>query len=160
MRWTSQLILEVLKDGKVVEVGNDKLERIKDIITKGIVAVNIKISAFLEISKIKTRIITLQNDIKSMKYDIGSMFYQLWERNESDYSKINDICQIIQQKLKTIEILNEDIIRLKNQEKEVFGGKKIGYEKKDETESVFICSNCKAIYQSEVKFCRKCGNKI
>ena len=142
-------------------MADETIDKIKSSFTKGVAALNVKTSVFLETAKIKTHISTLKNEIDSLKIDIGDRVYSSWKENSFDIKSIEDKLFLIEQKYETIEDLNKKINKLQDQEKEVLGEKIIDADD-DETadEPIFTCSNCGTSYKNKFNFCKKCGNKM
>jgi len=141
-------------------MATNKFDKLKTTFTKGVATINVKTSVFLETAKIKTHIETIQNEIKDLKYEIGDIAYNLWVSDKFDISLIENNCLMISEKIKNIEELNQEIYRLENQEKEVFGSREKEIEESTKPDSAFVCPNCKAVYTSRINFCVKCGNKM
>ena len=142
-------------------MADETIDKIKSSFTKGVAALNVKTSVFLETAKIKTHIGTLKNEIDSLKIDIGDRVYSSWKENSFDIKSIEDELCSIEQKYETVKDLNKKINKLQDQEKEVFGGKEIDADD-DETadEPIFTCSNCGTSYKNKFNFRKKCGNKM
>jgi hypothetical protein len=138
---------------------DDALGKLKSSFTKGVAAINIKTSVFLESAKFKTHIRTLQSEIAVLKQEIGDSVYESWLLNNFDVTSIEAKLQLIFQKNEAIDGLRQQIQKLESQEKEVFGNK----ENKPAEVIVppaFICSQCGTTYAFEVRFCKKCGNQM
>lgn len=145
-------------------MADERIDNFKTSITKGVAALNVKTSVFLETAKIKTQINTLENEIKNLKSEIGDKTFWDWKNQIFDLANIQDALQLILQKVEKIEILRQAIIKLENQQKEVFGEKTSNTGNTmlsvNNEENRFVCSKCQSLYSSPTKFCRKCGNRM
>lgn len=138
---------------------DDAFGKFKSSFTKGVAAINIKTSVFLESAKFKTHIRTLQSEITVLKQEIGDFVYESWRLNNFDLTNIEVKLHQILQKTEAINDLKQQIQKLESQEKEVFGNKE---SKNTEviTPPAFVCSQCGTTYAFEVRFCKKCGNQM
>ena len=139
--------------------------KLSSILTKTVATVNVKTSVFMESAKLKTQISTLQNEIRDMVFDIGSTVYELWADDSSDPDLIHEKCRQIQEKHQAIERLEQEIELLDKKEDEVFGAKnaagdKAASDQAPEAVEGYVCPNCNTQYQSPIKFCKKCGQKM
>lgn len=142
-------------------MSNDAVNKLTDTVTRTTAAIGVKTSVFVGSAKIKTQINTINKDISKLKEELGSLVFNLWEKNITAPDQVSVFCSRIKEKYDSIYTLEADISKLKNQEKEVFGDANKGdrdVAKQDVT--TFICQNCSSVYNDPVKFCRKCGNKM
>jgi len=125
-------------------------------ISKGLTALNMKTSNFLEETKIKTHITTLEEEIEQLKKVIGEKVYQNWDKNDNILEIISEEVSCVKEKYAMIEQLKKEIEELSKKEKEVLGN---GFAAREENSTVF-CTQCGAECSKEAHFCVKCGNKL
>lgn len=125
-------------------------------ISKGLTALNMKTSNFLEETKIKTHITTLEEEIAQLKKVIGEKVYQNWDESDNVLETVSEEVSTIKEKYAMIDNLKKEIEELSKKEKEVLGNGNI---EKVENNVVF-CTQCGAECSAEAHFCVKCGNKL
>ena len=77
---------------------------LKESFSKGLTALNVKTSTFLEAKKIQTYISTLNNEIEALQKEIGRRAYEDWEKNGSiSLSNIGEQLMEISKKKETTE---------------------------------------------------------
>ena len=103
---------------------------IKGSFSKGLTAINVKTSSFLEAKKIQTYIATLNAEIEALQKEIGTIVYEQWNAT------------------------GDVPLQLARKEKEILG---TGDGVKPER---IFCPNCGQPYDTPVKFCKKCGTKL
>lgn len=130
------------------------MANLKESLTKGITAINMKTSTFMEESKCKTYISTLENEIKDLKLLIGEKAYEQWNSNESKPEELEEIFGKIKTKYEEIDVQKEKIQQLAEEEKQVLGS--VAAQPQEAADVVF-CSQCGAQNASNYKFCCKCG---
>lgn len=128
---------------------------IKNAFSKGITALNMKTSNYLEETKIKTYINTLNEEIDAIKMDVANIAFHLWMNGdfkmtpemEDKFAQIKSRQEVIAQKQKEMEKLQEE-------EKQILGaGNGV-------REGVTYCTNCGAANNSVNRFCEKCGTPM
>ena len=129
---------------------------IKNSLSKGITMLNVKTSTFLEANKIKTYISTLNAEIETLKREIGDAVYQEWNATgEVTLEPLGEKLNAINEKLETIKVQEEELVRLNESEKQILGAAE-----PTAAQPVLVCPNCGQTYDSPAKFCRKCGTKM
>jgi len=138
-------------------MAEEKLDKLKSSIKKGVTTINVKTSAMLEKAKIKTHINTLTTEIGELKGLIGDKAYSLWKDNNFTTESVIELLTSIDQKEMEILDLQQNIIALEQSNKQILGSKDNKNITKGEE---FICPSCKTTYESPKKFCRSCGAKM
>ena len=137
-------------------MAGDALEKLKSSFNRGITTISVKTSSSLEKSKIKTHIESLTRDIERDIRLVGEAAYKIWSTQDGDFAVLNERCAAIKSKQEEIERLNEELASIDERDNQILGTT----ERPEEAAPKFICTNCGAQYDSPVKFCRKCGNKM
>ena len=76
---------------------------LKESLSKGITTINVKTSSFMEESKCKTYISTLEKEIQILKQNIGEIVYAKSVAGESYEEEVTKIIEQIQSKYAEIE---------------------------------------------------------
>ena len=134
----------------------DAFEKLKCSFNRGITTISVKTSSSLEKSKIKTHIESLTRDIERDIQQIGETAYKIWSDEEKDFTVLNERCAAVKSKKDEIEKLTKELESIDERDNQILGTT----ERPEEAAPKFICTNCGAQYETPVKFCRKCGNKM
>lgn len=134
----------------------DAFEKLKSSFNRGITTISVKTSSSLEKSKIKTHIESLTRDIERDIQQIGETAYKIWSDEEKDFTVLNERCAAVKSKKDEIEKLTKELESIDERDNQILGTT----ERPEEAAPKFICTNCGAQYETPVKFCRKCGNKM
>mgnify|MGYP005818155851 FL=1 len=128
---------------------------LKESFSKGLTALNVKTSTFLEAKKIQTYISTLNNEIEALQKEIGRRAYEDWEKNGSiSLSNIGEQLMEISKKKETIAQQKIAAEELEKKEQQILDTAD------NQKPSKIFCPNCGQSYDGPVKFCRKCGTKL
>ena len=128
---------------------------LKESFSKGLTALNVKTSTFLEAKKIQTYISTLNNEIEALQKEIGRRAYEDWEKNGSiSLSNIGEQLMEISKKKETIAQQKIAAEELEKKEQQILGTAD------NQKPSKIFCPNCGQSYDGPVKFCSKCGTKL
>lgn len=134
----------------------DAFEKLKSSFNRGITTISVKTSSSLEKSKIKTHIESLTREIERDIQLIGEEAYKIWSSEDSNFTVLNERCAAVKSKQDEIARLNEELASIDERDNQILGTT----ERPEEAAPKFICTNCGAQYETSVKFCRKCGNKM
>ena len=126
----------------------------KRTLEKGITTLNVKTNNFMEVSKCRTYIDTLEKEISALKLSIGSSVYNNWTNNEDAMNGIEEFLQKIREKEQEIRVQEEKIKQLSVEEKQIFG---VADGQAAVSEDTVYCSQCGAPNAANFKFCVKCG---
>ena len=128
---------------------------LKESFSKGLTALNVKTSTFLEAKKIQTYISTLNSEIEAQQKEIGRRAYEEWEKNGSmSLANIGEQLMEISKKKETIAQQKIAAEELEKKEQQILGTAD------NQKPSKIFCPNCGQSYDGPVKFCRKCGTKL
>lgn len=138
---------------------------LKDSLTKGITAINVKTNNFMEQSKCKTYISTLESEINNLKFQIGEQIYAEWLKNQGveGYSEnrwdatVENNLNTIMQKYNEIKLQEEKMEKLLEEEKQILG---TVTSQQNYVGDVCYCSQCGTQNSVDYKFCCKCGNPL
>ncbi len=135
------------------------MANLKESLTKGITAINIKTNAFMEESKCKTYISTIEHEIKDLKFAIGEKVYENWCKNEDVMENLEEMLLKIQAKYQEIDTQKERMVQLSQEEKQILGTANTQPTNTQPAEEagVVYCSQCGAVNAANYKFCSKCG---
>ena len=129
----------------------------KRTLEKGITTLNVKTNNFMEESKCKTYIVTLEKEISNLKLSIGNSVYDNWSNNEDMTNGIEEFLQKIKEKEQEIRMQEERIRQLSVEEKQIFG---VVDDRTAVSGDFVYCSQCGAKNASNFKFCVKCGTSL
>lgn len=132
------------------------MDSFKQSITKGITALNVKTNNFMEESKCKTYIVTLQNEIKELKNTIGNQVYENWVNGKEIGAGTEELLAQIKAKTEEIAAQEEKMRQLQEEERQILGNNA----PQKETEDVIFCSQCGTKNAANYKFCCKCGTPL
>lgn len=132
------------------------MEKFKQSLTKGITALNVKTNNFMEESKCKTYISTLEKEILDLKLAVGEKVYEKWTLGESAAEETEEMLKSIQAKYDEIQAQKEKMEKLQQEEQQILGTTSANPAQTQEEEFVF-CSQCGTRNAANYKFCRKCG---
>ena len=127
----------------------DLFGKIKGSIDKSVATVSIKSSEFVEITKFKTQIATLEKEIEELQKTVGKGYYRKWNTGDADMAEIDEICALIKAKEEEIEGCKQEIENLQNENKKILS-----------SEDNNKCPNCGAVNKEDAKFCAGCGTKL
>ena len=127
------------------------MANLKDSLSKGITALNVKTNNFMEENKCKTYMTTLENEIRDLKTEIGNTVYQKWVAGESYTEAIEPTLAQIKEKYMEIDRQKQKIEQLQMEEKQILGSQSAPAGNKK------FCSQCGAPNELNYKFCCKCG---
>ena len=128
----------------------------KESITKGITTINMKTSNFMEESKYKTHITSLENEINTLELNLGKTIFEKW-KSGADYKEgIEDALNTIQSKYDAIDEQKRNIEKLHEEEKQILGNQSNQPSQPTGT----FCTKCGAPNDPNYKFCCKCGNPL
>ena len=139
------------------------MDSLKESFTKGIATLNVKTNNFMEESKCKTYISTLEKEIANLKQEIGENVYKLWVAGDDITKGSNELLEQIKLKYDEIEVQKEKIKNLAAQEQQILGTgtqqpvKTNAQPVSQQEQSVVLCKNCGMQNVSTYKFCVKCG---
>ena len=125
---------------------------LKESLSKGITAINVKTSSFMEESKCKTYIATLEKEIQTLKMNIGELVYAKVTAGEEYQENVVEIIRQINGKYEEIEQQKKNIEKLAAEEKQILGT--------TPTEAWKYCAKCGAQNVENYKFCSKCGSPL
>ena len=133
---------------------------LKESITKSITTLNVKTNNFMEQSKYKTYISTLEEDIKKLKFQIGALAYEKWSNGEDGKEELEPLFMQISSKYKEISIQDENIRKLYEEEQQILGtGSNASVANNAAAPGIF-CSQCGAKNAENYRFCVKCGSPL
>ena len=127
----------------------DLFGKIKGSIDKSVATVSVKSNEFVETTKFKTQIATLEKEIEELQKTVGKGYHRKWLNQESDFEEINEICVIIKAKEAEIESCKQEIKNLQNESKKILNA-----------EDGNKCPSCGAVNKENAKFCAGCGMKL
>ncbi|MDE7030450.1 MAG: hypothetical protein K2P63_10840 [Lachnospiraceae bacterium] len=125
---------------------------LKESFSKGLTAINVKTSSFMEESKCKTYIATLEKEIQTLKSNLGELVYAKTLAGETYEEQAAEIVQKIQEKHEEIRQQKLLIEQLAVEQKQILGT--------TPTDAVKYCAQCGAQNAGNYKFCCKCGTPL
>ena len=125
---------------------------LKESLSKGITAINVKTNSFMEESKCKTYIATLEKEIQVLKLNLGELVYSKSIGGEDYQEQAAEIIKGINEKYEEIEQQKKNIEQLAVEERQILGSAETGTWK--------YCAKCGAQNAGNYKFCSKCGTPL
>ena len=129
----------------------------KETFSKGLTTINVKTNNFMEETKIKTHIGTLESECSALYNQAGVMLYQQWKSGNVEIESFRGILTELEQKQQQIEQAKESIENLKKMESDILGKKNQDI---PAGVSQIFCSQCGEPNNSNYKFCCKCGSPL
>lgn len=135
---------------------------IKDAFSKGLTTINVKTNNFMEETKVKTYISTMENESKNLCTTVGRKIFEQWQDGTVDINSVTEELQELTRLQKEIEKSQEKIQELQKTEEAILGKRPAetaaGAVQGDipEGERIF-CSQCGGVNSTAYKFCCKCG---
>ena len=129
---------------------------LKDTFAKGLTTINVKTSNFMEESKCRTYMTTLEGEIKELKLSIGEKSYEAWCKDADCTDEITALYEKIKEKNDEIELQKEKIQKLAEEEQQILGSASQTAQAQESVGNVF-CSQCGTANAANFKFCAKCG---
>lgn len=136
------------------------MANLKESLTKGITAINVKTNNFMEESKCKTYITTLEGEIKELKGMIGESVYTKWNAGTDISEGVEELGVKIKEKYDEISAQKQKIIQLQEEEKQILGAANQTAAAPEATSEVIFCSQCGTQNSVNYKFCCKCGTPL
>lgn len=127
---------------------------LKQQFSKQITKLNVKTTTFLEETKVRTYVNTLQAEIQELKLQAGDVGYSSYRSGADASAKLVELYNKIYERYTTIQQQE----RLLEQQAE-WNMQVLGTTASTEPSDVF-CPNCGEHYTTPIKFCRKCGTKL
>lgn len=90
-------------------------------------------------AKIRAKILAHETKIRELYYKLGREYYNDFENNVDDISRLEELCEQIKEELSMIESLKK---------------------KSHAPEHMKMCTACGAVNVSGNLYCGKCGNKL
>jgi hypothetical protein len=132
------------------------MDSLKGAFSKGLTTLNVKTNNFMEESKCKTYIATLEKEIHELKFKIGDLTYNSWIAGEDCKEKLDGYLNTIKEKQDTIEEQKSIMANLSVAEQQIFGKTP----QSQEPLQIVYCSSCGAQSKAGFKFCSKCGKPL
>ena len=127
----------------------------RESLSKGLTTINVKTNNFMEESKCKTYISTLEKEIRDLKLNLGDIMYESWLSGQTDETTLQTIMEQIKQKYEEIEQQKKVMEQLTISEQQI-----LGTGSNSQAGSMIYCSQCNAQNASNYKFCCKCGKPL
>lgn len=122
--------------------------------SKQITKLNVKTSAFLEETKTKTYINTLQAEIQELKTAAGEISYNAFVSGKDESVRLTELYHKIYERYQTIQQQEKLMEQQAERNMQVLGNTQpIG-------PAPIFCPTCGERYTVPIKFCRKCGTKL
>ena len=137
------------------------MDSLKGVLSKGLTTLNVKTNNFMEESKCKTYISTLEKEIKDLKFELGDLMYDTWKNGNDNQSRIEEDMATIKTKEENIEQQKEIMKNLAVEEQQILGNRPAAAATGDpQAAAIVFCPNCGAQSSVGFKFCSKCGSPL
>lgn len=134
------------------------MEHIKEFFPGKLTAINMTLVSFIEFQKIRTYIVTLNQEIMELEREVGKKIYEHWSETGciggGEESPVWEHLRRIEQKQEAVKEQQEMEAALNRKMKEILGDKII------QKEDVIYCPHCGKFAKKTVNFCAKCGTKL
>ena len=128
---------------------------IRESLSKGLTTINVKTNNFMEESKCKTYISTLEKEIKELKTSIGELMYAGWISGQTDEANLQAFLEQIKAKYDEIEQQKKIMEQLTISEQQI-----LGTGTAPQMGAAIFCAQCGAQNAANYKFCSKCGTPL
>lgn len=128
---------------------SDFIDKVKMGITKGVATASVKSKEFLDVTKLKNRISTLQDKKKYAVTELGDIVYSMFLKGSIDQDVIKDTCNAIAGMDDQVKALENEIVEVQKKAREFLG----------EDAPANKCS-CGADISEDTIFCSACGLKV
>ncbi len=128
---------------------------LRESLSKGLTTINVKTNNFMEESKCKTYISTLEKEIRDLKLNLGDIMYESWLSGQSDEAILQTIMEQIKQKYEEIEQQKKVMEQLTISEQQI-----LGTGANSQAGAMIYCAQCGAQNAANYKFCCKCGKPL
>jgi hypothetical protein len=145
-----QYLTEVKQFNEVTNMAMD----FKQGLSKQITKINVKTASFLEETKVKTYISTLEEEIKELKCAAGETGYMMWAKGENPGTALTEIYEKISRKYQTIQEQKAELQKLGEKNNQI-----LGTGEGTVNNSIF-CPNCGKTCPANVNFCVSCGTRL
>jgi len=143
---------------------NNTFSKLKSSLDRGITTISVKTSSSLEKAKVNTHIESLREEIRKLTYSVGETTYSMWASGEIDPAKLETILVAIREKEAEIESLNQELTNIDERAQKIFGSEEPAPAAPATPSAApagqIVCPNCGTIYETAVRFCRKCGQQL
>lgn len=137
------------------------MDSLKGVLSKGLTTINVKTNNFMEESKCKTYISTLEKEIKDLKFELGDLMYDAWKNGHDNQSRIEENMSAIKTKEDNIEQQKEIMKNLVVEEQQILGNKPVAATAGDQQAAAIVfCPKCGSQSSGGFKFCSKCGSPL
>jgi hypothetical protein len=140
------------------------MDSLKGAFSKGLTTINVKTNNFMEESKCKTYIATLEKEIQDLKLKIGELTYNAWVTGIDAQKEIDTFLNTIKEKEDLIEEQKNIMANLSVSEKQILGKQTPPPSQQLEPQSqpaqMVYCGACGAQSKAGFKFCSKCGKPL
>ena len=126
----------------------------KESFTKGFTTLNVKANNFVEESKCKTYISTLEGEIQRIKAAIGETVFNNWKQEKELSEGLEGFLEEIAKREQAIQEQEEKIKQLALEEQQILGTQN---EAGPAAQGTIYCGQCGAPNAVAYKFCCKCG---
>jgi hypothetical protein len=139
------------------------MDSLKGAFSKGLTTLNVKTNNFMEGSKCKTYIATLEKEIQDIKFKIGEVTYNSWIAGEDSQEEIGRYLDTIKEKQDIIEEQKAIMANLSVAEQQILGKTAQPQSVQPQTDApaqMVYCPSCGAQSKVGFKFCSKCGKPL
>jgi hypothetical protein len=136
------------------------MDSLKGALSKGITTINVKTNNFMEESKCKTYISTLEKEIQDIKLKIGEITYNSWVTGIDAKNEIDELLNSIKEKENLIDEQKKVMQNLAVSEQQILGKSAPAQPSATQPVQMIYCSSCGAQSKAGFKFCSKCGKPL
>ncbi|MCC8024830.1 MAG: zinc ribbon domain-containing protein [Clostridium sp.] len=134
------------------------LGKIKESIDKGLVSVSVKSGTYLETEKLKAKVNHVQDEIRSLKLEMGEKLYEQWKSGNVEAAYIDMTCRTLKDKEEEILQYQKQIDEITLEKEKILGGENRA-EAAPALQGGLQCS-CGKVNVPGARFCKGCGKKL
>jgi hypothetical protein len=141
------------------------MDSLKGAFSKGLTTLNVKTNNFMEESKCKTYIATLEKEIQDLKLKIGEVTYNSWVTGIECKNEVDSFLVNIKEKEGLIEEQRKIMANLSVAEQQILGKPAPQPQAPVQPQApqpvqMVYCSSCGTQSKAGFKFCSKCGKPL
>lgn len=128
--------------------------------SKGMAAINVKTSVFMEENKCNTYIAAMEEEIQKLKLEAGETLYRAWASGDPGFECAERTFQQIREREQEIDMQRQRILQLHEEEKRILGSDRMAAAASPIEGPRMYCAQCGAPNRTDYKFCVKCGRPL
>ena len=133
------------------------LEKLKGAFDKSVAAVSVKSESFVESSRTRTAISTMQKSMEEAMTTLGRMVYTTWAAGGVDTAALEAQCRTLQEMSRELSSMQARLEQIKAEEAQILGAQKSPGQPES---GACFCTNCGKKLEVGAAFCDECGTRV